>query len=213
MAISVSRIKLLWSWLFEARFAWLALGVIFFALMACFLNTSEPTIRITGLSLQLLGISTVIWGISETEALFGNQSLLFKVKSWCGRFPLLRSNVVASGDMASLSLGTCNAKAYGTHGTSPNPTTENRLDALEKNISLIHERINGTENEMDEAFRKIKDVLKVEVQTREIEDSSILGKLEATGLGGVHISLIGALWLFVGVILSTAAIEIARLLG
>jgi hypothetical protein len=36
--------------------------------------------------------------------------------------------------------------------------------------------------------------------------------LEASGTGGVHISAIGASWLFVGVILSTAAIEIAELL-
>jgi len=36
--------------------------------------------------------------------------------------------------------------------------------------------------------------------------------LEATGTGGVHISAIGASWLFVGIILSTAAPEIAEFL-
>jgi hypothetical protein len=40
-----------------------------------------------------------------------------------------------------------------------------------------------------------------------------LKKLEATGTGGIHISAIGASWLFVGVILSTAAVEIVQWLN
>jgi hypothetical protein len=37
--------------------------------------------------------------------------------------------------------------------------------------------------------------------------------LEATATGGVHISAMGAVWLFVGVTLSTAGIEISRALS
>jgi len=65
---------------------------------------------------------------------------------------------------------------------------------------------------MDEKFQKTADKLKREEQSRQAEDSTIREKLEVTGTGGVHISVIGASWLFVGVILSTAAIEIAELL-
>jgi hypothetical protein len=65
---------------------------------------------------------------------------------------------------------------------------------------------------MDEEFQKISDVLKGEEHARQSEDNEIHKKLEATGTGGVHISAIGASWLFVGVILSTAAVEIAELL-
>ncbi len=54
--------------------------------------------------------------------------------------------------------------------------------------------------------------MKREEQVRQAEDNAIRMKLEATGTGGVHISAIGASWLFAGIILSTAATEIASLL-
>lgn len=65
---------------------------------------------------------------------------------------------------------------------------------------------------MDEEFRKTAEALKNEEQTRQAEDNANRAKLEATGTGGVHISAIGASWLFVGVVLSTAGVEIAELL-
>lgn len=213
MPSSASRIKYLWSWLVEARFAWLALGVIAAALMVALRShTPEPVIRLTGLVLQLLGIGTVIWGISETRALFGHPSFAKKAKSWLERFPLRRRNIVIAAGAGSLAAITGKARGYATQGPGPNPTIEARIEALEKNISLIHERISGTEKEMDEEFRKTVEALKNEEQQRHAEDNSIREKLEATGTGGVHISAIGASWLFVGVVLSTAAVEIAEFL-
>ena len=65
---------------------------------------------------------------------------------------------------------------------------------------------------MDEEFRKTAEALKNEEKTRQVEDNALHKKLEATGTGGVHISAIGASWLFVGVALSTASVEIAGFL-
>lgn len=213
MPVSTSRIRALWPWLVEARFAWLTLGVIALALAVSLRpHTTEPIIRLTGLVLQVLGIGTVIWGISDTRALFGHPSFATKAKSWFGRFPLLRRNVVLAAATGSIGLATCKARAYTTHGPGSNPTLESRVDALEKNVDLIHERISSTEREMDEELRKAGEALKNEEQTRQTEDAAIRQKLEATGTGGVHISAIGASWLFVGVVLSTAGVEIAELL-
>lgn len=213
MPVSASRIRALWPWLVEARFAWLALGVIVVALAVSFRpHTPESVIRLTGLVLQVLGIGTVIWGISETRALFGHPSFAAKTKSWLGRFPLLRINVVLAAAAGSMSAATGKARGYATQGTGPNATIETRVDALEKNVALIHERISSTEREMDEEFRKATEALKKEEQTRQTEDNAIRETLEATGTGGVHISAIGASWLFAGVVLSTAGVEIAEFL-
>lgn len=212
MLISTSRIRALWPWLAEARYAWLAAGVILVALVISLRpHTPEPVIRLTGLALQVLGIGTVIWGISETRALFGHASFAAKAKSWLERFPLLRRNIVLAVAAGSFASATCKARGHITHGPEgPNPTVEARLEWLERNIVLIHERISGTEKEMDEEFRKATEALKNEEQARQSEDNTLHEKLEATGTGGVHISAIGASWLFVGVVLSTAGIEIAE---
>jgi hypothetical protein len=52
--------------------------------------------------------------------------------------------------------------------------------------------------------------LKREEQARAAEDQVIRHKLETTETGGIHVTAMGALWLFVGVTLSTASPEIAK---
>ena len=213
MPINASRLRAIGPWLLSARYAWIAVGGILIALTISLRpHTPEPVIRLTGLVLQLFGIGTVIWGISETRALFGHPSLASKAKSWLRSFPLLRRNIILAAGAISSSSAFCKGRAFVTHGPGPNPTIETRVEALEKNVDLIHERISSTEKEMDEEFRKATEALKNEEQSRQTEDRAIREKLEATGTGGVHISAIGASWLFVGVILSTAGIEIAEFL-
>jgi hypothetical protein len=212
MPINASRFKAIWPWLAEVRYAWYSMAVIGVALIiSLLLYPTEPVIRLTGLVLQLLGIGTVIWGISETRALFGHPSFASKMKAWLSRFPLLRRNVVLKVDSASHIIVSGNVRAFQAHRAT-NPTTEARLDSLERNVTLIHERIGQTQKEMDEGLHKITESVKREEQVRQAEDNAIRMKLEATGTGGVHISAIGASWLFVGIILSTATTEIASLL-
>lgn len=215
MILGMSRIRAVWFWLAEARHAGLAVGVVFVALAVTLRpNTPEPVIRLTGLVLQLLGVGTVIWGIAETRAFFGHPSYIGKAKSWISRFPLMRRNIVLSGGAGSFSTSTCKARGYVTQGPGgPNPTNEARIQALEKNIALLHDRISETQKEMDEEFGNAIAALRDEERARIAEDQMLHEKLEATGTGGVHISAIGALWLFIGVILSTAGIEIAQFLG
>jgi len=211
MIINSARFKVLWSWLMEAKYAWLALGVIAIALLSSILWPSEKVIRYAGLILQLLGIGTVIWGVSLTRALFGHPSFAAKVLSWLKQFPLRKRTVIFGAGIGAVAMISGKARAYQSHTPAENATIEQRLDSLERNIKLIHERITGTEKEMDEEFRKTAEVIKSEAYTREAEDRILHKKLEATGIGGVHISAIGALWLFVGVVLSTATLEISIL--
>jgi hypothetical protein len=212
MPINASRFKAIWPWLAEARHVWYSLAVIAVALIiSLYLYPTEPCIRITGSVLQVFGIATVIWGISETRALFGHPSLASKIKAWLSRFPLMRRNYVLSVDGASLAIGGGKATIYQTH-KAIDSTAEARLDSLERNVILIHERISQTQKEIEEGLHKIGDSVKREEQSRQAEDNETRKKLEATGTGGVHISAIGAAWLFVGIILSTAATEIASLL-
>ena len=64
---------------------------------------------------------------------------------------------------------------------------------------------------MDSKFRMQKQDMKEEKNNRESEDQKILAKLEATELGGIYISAMGAIWLFVGVVLSSIPKELSAL--
>lgn len=105
------------------------------------------------------------------------------------------------------------ARGHVTHSTPPNPTVNDRLDALEKNIGALHDRVGATQKEMDEEVSKLKTSVSDEARQREQEDQGNRKLVEMTATGGVHISAIGAVWLFVGVVLSTAGVEIAATLA
>ena len=114
---------------------------------------------------------------------------------------------------AAIAVGTVVVKGrgYTTHGAGDNPTTETRLDALEKNVTAIHERISQTQNETDKEIANVYATVKHEEQLRQTDVTTVQKRLEVTATGGVHISAIGASWLFFGVILSHAAPEIVAL--
>ena len=204
----------IWRWLATARHTWLCLGVITVAFIVCLRpGTPEHVIRITGLLLQLLGIGTVIWGISETRALFGHPTIAQKIKAWVQSFPIRRNVVVNLSGNASLCTFSARGRPHVTQSAGENPTIESRIEALEKNIGLIHERISQSQIETDREFAEFLTRVKNEEHLRQSEDSAIRKKLETAGTGGVHISAIGAVWLFAGVILSTAGVEIAKFIG
>jgi hypothetical protein len=208
--LNFSRYKTVGPWFAEAKYFWLALAVNLLALVACLqAGTAEPKIRLTGLLLQLLGIGTVIWGICETRAFFDHLPVSEKAKNWLRRFPLLRRDGVASGGACVLAVSAVGGRGFGTFGPGLNPTIESRLDAAEKNIAAIHELITANQREMDAGYQKLTDTLDHEQETRKIENAALESRLDAASTGGVHISAIGASWLFVGVVLSTAAPELA----
>ena len=205
----LQRIRAIPPWLAEAKFAWYTLIVVIASgLIALRPGTSEQVIRLTGLVLQILGIGTVAWGISETRALYGHKPFYAIFVSWTMRFPLLGRTIHLKGAMLSGSATISGGRAHGTVGVAPGATLEQRVDALEKNLPLIHARITAAEQDIDKKVQIVADKVSAEEAMRKSEDETLAKRLESTATGGVHISAIGAVWLFVGVILSTAALEI-----
>ncbi len=97
-----------------------------------------------------------------------------------------------------------------THRAGTDATLEERVDVIEKNLALANERINQTQQEIDAHACAAAAAVKQEQDARIAEDRAVREKLEATGTGGVTISFMGAIWLFVGVTLSTASLEISQ---
>ena len=203
---SVSR---LWIWLDQARHTLFLLMILVILGILILKYPQEHVIRLIGLCFQLLGIATVAWGISETRALFGYPSISSKIKAWFGRFPFLSRQPIVGSMNATLPVPIIKARGYMMHSSGSHPTIESRLDALEKNLLLIQDRISQTLREIDDELKNFAESLKTEAQSRQENEMAIHAKLEAVATGGIHISAIGAVLLFFGVILSTASVEIA----
>jgi hypothetical protein len=212
--VNISQLKAIPPWLADANDVWICAGVLGIALIVAFRpGTCEPIIRIVGLVLQMLGLGAVVVGIAKTRALFKLPSLLAKAKAWARRCPF-RKPATQTISGAGIAVGTAFGKgsAYGKSKPGQNPSTDDRLDALEKNVDNIHARITSIEVDLNSELQKSASALLRESQARQADDQEIRKKLEETSAGGLHISAIGTAWLFVGVFLSTAAPELAALL-
>ncbi|MGI9068953.1 MAG: hypothetical protein ACR2HX_21435 [Pyrinomonadaceae bacterium] len=147
-------LRALWSWLAEARDFWLAVVVVVVAiLLVARKGVTEPEIRITGLVLQILGIGTVAWGIRETGVLFGRPDIVRLAREWLRRFPAYGGRVVTGSVNITVPGATMQARGYVPAIAGPSTTVEARVEALEKNVKYINDRIDETQTEMDQKAR------------------------------------------------------------
>jgi len=117
--------------------------------------------------------------------------------------------VVSLSGSATGGASSSRARAYQT-ANPVDDSVEARLDALETNVGHIHGRINGMATELDEQASEQRHAIEQERETRTTDQQRLWERLEATETGGLHLSAIGALWLAIGVTLSTAAPELAK---
>lgn len=192
------RLKELRSWLAEHKYAWLSIAVIAISLLFSLgPGTGERRILLTGLFLQLCGIVTVF-------KVIGN--ILSKAKEYLSRFPLGPRVIPVQPGTGSISAsGNKGIGVFVTYGPGDNPTIEARLDACNRSIEAIHNRIT---TEIGEVLQDISATLTLEEQSRQNEYALIRDKLEATITDNAYTSLIAASFLFVGVIFATVANDI-----
>ena len=206
-----SWVRLFWSWLAEARLFWMALLVLLFAFLLSFSSgASEIHVRITGLILQWLGIGTVAIGIHETRKLFGRPGIVKLLLEWMSHFPRWHRHIVSISGSGRLRVSGGKSQAHVWSTVDPSASIEARFEALTKNVERLNERLIQAQKEIDSVFSKQSEALRQEQQMRAKDDENLHKRLEAAETGGLHISFIGMLWIFFGLLLSTMSAEIAQ---
>ena len=200
---------LIYAWAFRGpRLVWLTLFVLVIAALLVWWWKSEPAFRITGMVLQLLGLGTVAWGVRKTRELFGRPGMFKRFVEWWRGRPRYHPSVVTSTATAS---GTSNVAFVGEvwSEVGPDAYIEIRLAVLEKNLLEMRRQFNGFAQETRTNLNKHTNDLRQETQVRGDEDRAIRAKLEDVGVGGLDISVMGIVWLGVGVIMSSLSLELA----
>lgn len=174
---------------------------------------TERSIRLVGGWLQIMGLGTVIWGISTTRKQFGHPSALTLAVSWLRRYPLVRSTAHLQPDGISVSASLLGGRLTTVFTPKPHTTLEDRLTSIEQGIITVQERVAAAESQMDQYVANTRGKIAAEARARESADQSTMKAIEAASTGGIYISAIGTAWLFVGVIFSTASPELSSWLG
>ncbi len=201
-------------WLFyEPRHVWISFlpPVISLVYSLGFAKT-ENAIRLTGLALQLLGILTVVWGLVATWQFFGLGNPIAKIFDWLSRGPWRRRVIYASMNESVELNDAFAARGHTSWPIDPSAPISDRLKAIEKNLPLIQERISQTQQELDRSVLELRAEMKRAIAAASEQTARVESKVADLGTGSLHISAMGALWLFVGSILGSASSNLEALL-
>jgi hypothetical protein len=197
----------------EPRLVWGTFLVILIAGAGPWLWGSEAGFRWIGLALQLLGVGTVVVNIRGTRAQFGQPSILARTATWWRQRPRFRSRLVIVPGAGSLSFSSGRAGVDIWHDLDPNAASviEARLDAAEKNLIWLRDRLNENAGDTERKLQQQTNALEQEKRDRASNDDTIRTTLKTAQTGGLHVSMMGVCWLFVGIVMSTVPNELACL--
>lgn len=200
------------AWLRTAQLLAFTLAVVAAALWISFGLGTEKTVRLSGVGLQLLGIAAAAFGIRDTRRMFGKPSLLQSIRSWFAARPKRNGTAHIVGAVG-LASATSFGRASGSVGTPAGAPIQQQIDALEKNLRALDGRLNTAEGAIETNQRDLDAKLASEAADRAEADRLLGLRIEAAQTDGLSLAAAGALWLAVGIVLSTAPNELLSLVG
>lgn len=199
-------------WLAQGRRMWQCLaGLLAVFLVVIAFDCSELGFQIAAGLLQLFGVGTVALGIRQTRRQFGRPGVLAHALEWARSFPPLKASE-SRGSVATTLVGFhAAARGYGWRNAPAGASTEERLAVVEENLSGLLKRFDRTEKELRDGISEQKAGLEGETAVRSEADREISARLEAAETGGLTLSLIGTVWIVVGIVLGTVPGELSGL--
>jgi hypothetical protein len=199
----------IWRWLAEGKLVFMCFLVIAAATILGFVTWhSESSIRSSGYVLQFIGMIFAIRGLLSIREHFGQPLLRVLLVGWFKRFPKLKKNVVVGVGTVQLPMIGVKGRAEVWESDDPKKPIEQRVERILRNI----ERIRDEQRIHSELIDKLKGSheehkKKTTEQTKKMEED-IREELESLHTSDLITSLVGLVWLLVGITMSTMAPEL-----
>lgn len=201
--------------LVDAWPAWLAtFGILIAALFGWMLSHDGSTgVLYAGTMLEMFGLATVAFGLSEVRRSFGRPSLSQKFLAWlrqvAGAFrPPKPVTLQANAGL----MATVGGQARLTVRAGPDSSLDRRVAILEENLDRLREEVDANESKIKKEVGAVRDALSREQQARDNEFRKMGAQMEELAVGGLHLELVGLTWLVVGGLGTSIPDQIARLL-
>lgn len=204
--------KLILLWFYELKLLFLTILYIFLAFAwLSFFNYSEPSFRLIGLFLQICGMATVIFGITQTRKQFSHKAYSKLFSNWLKRCPVKSTPTFIEPEGIQTGFSVGNATLHTVFKLNPNIGVQDQLIAIEKEISSLQKQIDNQADKNTNELNNFSNKLATEKNERTQSINQTLKIIESTSTGGIHISFIGTIWLLFGVVFGTASIELSKI--
>jgi len=171
---------------------------------------SESSIRSSGYLLQFIGMVFAIRGLLGIREHFGQPLLRKLLINWFKRFPKLKRNVVVGVAAANIAIMSGKARAEVWNPDDPEKPLEERIEKIIRNV----ERIRCEQRTQSELIDKLEDSheehkKKITEQTKKMKED-IRSDFESLHTNDLITSLVGLVWILVGISMSTMAPELYK---
>ena len=216
--MSFVRVRL---WLVELR-RWLAEGkvvlmgflvLVAVVLLGCFAWRSETSIRLTGYALQLLGMAFAIRGLLLVRVHFRQPGLTRLFVQWLRRFPKWKRDTTILVGTARITMSGGRPRVEVWYSDDSSLPVEKRLEGIVGNLERLRREQRGYEELVDNLRNDHEEHKKSVIERNENLEKSIRTDVETVHTSDLITSLVGLLWLTVGITMSTLAPELSTWLG
>lgn len=177
-------------------------------------GASEPSIRITGMFLQIIGLIPVFFSILELRREFGLPGIIETVKSAWKDFPKYHPPPNTMSVSAGLAVGvSANLAASGSVGNPADESLEKQIEALRSGLEALRIAFEQNKKTVNDTMDRHRRELSQELQGLATQQSRQADKLKSVHTTGLAWSASGAIWIGVGIILSSMSVELHGLLG
>ena len=183
--------------------AWLAVAGVVSAYVFGRSLSSKPAdaLRYTGTFLQVLGLATVARGLHQTRSLFDQPSLRASMANWFRR--LAGAFTAPKPTSVKVSLAGASIRVFNAQvdvGIGSQATLVERVEKLEENLKRLQGEVDSRVQGLRQELGTVKESIERESQGRREADEKTARRIEEMAIGGIHLEVVGLLWLFLGVI-------------
>ena len=170
----------------------------------------EVSIRVAGYSLQLFGMIFAIRGLLGIREHFGQPLLRQLVFQWVKRFPRWNRNVVIGVGAGHLAMVGMKARAEVWTPDNPEKSIEQRIEAIIKNLDRVREEQRAHAHSIDQLKDSHEEHKKQVAEEQNNMKETFRTDLESLHTSDLITSLVGLVWLTVGITMSTLAPELSK---
>jgi len=171
---------------------------------------NEESIRIAGYVLQLLGMIVAVSGLLRVREHFDQPLLRHLALQWLKRFPRWKRSGYAIGGLPNIELSDVTGRAEAWNPDDPEKPIEQRIEAIIKNLYRVREEQREYAHSIDKLKESHEEHKNQVAEEQNNMKETIHSDLESLHASDVITSLVGLVWLTVGITMSTLAPELSQ---
>lgn len=174
------------------------------------LQSDAKTVSVVGMILQLSAIGTVWYDIQDKMRQFGKKSVLQVWSDRLCRFPALRVKPIR-GSIE------CEMERMKFRGGLKMPITHEcdslveKVNHIQQQLDYVLKEFNDARHQLNKELVDVKQEVAANQHTLARVDQDLRELVDKTATDGLHVSGMGAFWLFCGVIFSSIPESIAHI--